>query len=424
MTHLSDLLYLAHRVPYPPDKGEKIRAFHVLKHLAKDFRVHLGCFADDPEDEQHAEALKVYCASVVIVPLHRKQALARGLAGLAMGGSLSEFYFRDARMTRFVAETMARVRPENLFLYCSAMAPYALPYARSHRIVLDMVDVDSEKYRAYAEKSAWPLNWLFRRESRALLGLERRAAMAFDRSLFVSDAEAQAFLARAPEAEAKTGHFSNGVDLGYFDPGHPFVSPFAPESTAIVFTGTMDYRPNIEAVEWFTKEAFPLIVRAHLDAEFWIVGSNPAPSVKRLAQQRGVRVTGRVPDVRPYLAHAGCVVAPLHIARGVQNKVLEAMAMAAPVVATPAACEGISAVAGEHVLVAGTPIEFADAVSSVLSGGAAGLGQRARARVETEYDWPRNLTVLDGLFGNTASSRIRESRLPQAAGEAVFGVAS
>jgi sugar transferase (PEP-CTERM/EpsH1 system associated) len=397
---MGDLLFLAHRVPYPPDKGDKIRAYHVLRHLAQTFRIHLGCFADDPKDEQYRAQLADLCATVFVAPLSRKTALARGLGALALGGSLSEFYFHDARMTRFVADTMARVRPENIFLFCSAMAPYAMPYARTHRVHLDLVDVDSEKWRAYSEKAAWPLNRLYGRESRALLRLERRSALAFDRSFFVSKAEADTFLEQAPEASGRVGHFQNGVDLEYFNPARDFANPFDSQTLPIVFTGTMDYRPNIEAVEWFAEKVFPGIRRSNCKAAFWIVGANPAPRVAKLAHKPAIRVTGRVPDVRPYLSHAACVVAPLHIARGVQNKMLEAMAMARPVVATPAACEGLSAIAGKDVLLAETPSQFADAVCSVIVGGSRGLGNAARLRVETDYDWYRNLQVLDRVLCN------------------------
>ena len=402
---MGDILFLAHRMPYPPDKGEKIRAYHVLRHLAKDFRIHLGCFADDPGDLRHVERLREHCASLFVAPLGRKKALIRGLGGLAMGGSLSESYFRDRRMVRFVAETIARVRPENIFLFCSAMAPYAMAYASTHRVLLDMVDVDSEKFRAYGEKAAWPLSTLYAAESRALLRLERRSAMAFDRSFFVSKAEAGAFLAQAPEAAARVSYFENGVDLDYFNPARQFPNPFAQAAAPLVFTGTMDYRPNVEAVEWFADRVFPGLLRDSPGCEFWIVGANPAPRVNKLAERPGIRVTGRVPDVRPYLAHASCVVAPLHIARGVQNKMLEAMAMARPVVATPAACEGLSAVAGSEVLLADTASAFARAVCAIVSGEIRGLGRKARTRVETDYNWPRNLDVLSGLFNRRGDVR-------------------
>lgn len=399
---MKDLLFLAHRMPYPPDKGDKIRAFHVLRHLARSFRVHLGCFSDDPNDAQYVERLREHCASMFVAPLSRRVALARGLFALASGDALSEGYFRDGRMARWVAETMARVDPQNIFVFCSSMAPYATPYASTHRILVDMVDVDSEKWRAYGEKAAWPLHRLYARESRALLTLERRVAMLFERSLFVSQEEADVFLRAAPETAGRVGYFQNGVDLDYFNPARVFAKPFAAEATPIVFTGTMDYRPNVEGVEWFAHEIFPSVRRNHPNAEFWIVGSYPSARVTKLAQKSAIHVTGRVTDVRPYLAHANCVVAPLHIARGLQNKVLEAMAMARPVVATPAACEGLSAKAGRDLLLAESPDAFASAVSSIVAGGLPDLGRQARICVDADYNWSRNLKVLDELFQGVA----------------------
>ena len=424
MSAKSDLLYLAHRVPFPPDKGEKIRAYHVLKHLAENFRIHLGCFADDPADEKYVAPLQELCASVLVLPLNRKAALARGLMHLMMGGCLSEGYFRDPRMTRFVAGVVQRIKPQAMFLYCSAMAPYAMPYASTHRVLMDMVDVDSEKYRAYSKNAAWPVSRLYAKEARALFALERRAALAFERSFFVSKAEADTFLKNAPEAAERVGYFHNGVDLDYFNPAPAFAKPFAEDSVPIVFTGTMDYRPNIEAVAWFAEKVFADVRRNHAKAEFWIVGANPAPGVLKLAQARGIRVTGRVADVRPYLKHASCVVAPLHIARGVQNKVLEAMAMAKAVVATEAACEGISALPGSELLLAETPEAFAAAVSAVLSGQARHIAQAARARVEADYQWTSNLGTLDELLADITRVGVREeTRAPYTAGS-ILGIAS
>ena len=324
---MSDLVFLAHRMPYPPDKGEKIRAYHALRHFAGRFRVHLGCLVDDREDEKHLPQLREICVSVRAVPLNRLFATARSGFGIALGGSISENYFRDVRLTSWLADTVGRFRPEGIFVFSSAMAPYAIPYASSHRVVVDMVDVDSEKWRAYGMRTQWPMNRLYAREAHKLLALERKAAKFFEHSLFVSRAERDLFHSLAPESTSRIGYYENGVDLDYFSPAHSFGNPFGGK-TAIVFTGTMSYRPNVEAVEWFARRVFPRIRARHSKAEFWIVGANPASAVARLSRLPSVRVTGRVADVRPYLAHAACVVAPLFMARGVQNKILEAMAMA------------------------------------------------------------------------------------------------
>jgi sugar transferase (PEP-CTERM/EpsH1 system associated) len=240
---------------------------------------------------------------------------------------------------------------------------------------------------------------IWAREGRTLLDYECAIAAQFDHALFVSDQELQHFRTLAPDAAGRMSAMSNGVDFEFFSPAHEFPRPFPADSRAIVFTGAMDYRPNIDAVAWFAREVLPSVHRAGAaDAEFWIVGSNPDREVRSLAGLGGVRVTGRVPDTRPYLAHADIVVAPLRIARGIQNKVLEAMAMARPVVATPQALEGLRVKPGQELLLAGTPTEMATRVTDLLAGAHPGLGASARRAVETRYDWSANLAQLDALW--------------------------
>ena len=391
----NDLLFLSQRIPYPPDKGDKIRSFHVLKHLARRFRVHLGCFFDDAADEKCVGPLSDICESVFakhLPPLTKGLRAIRALVGTQ---SFSETCFRDPDMTRWVHKTVEDRRIANAFVFSSAMAPYLFDFGVNK--VLDVVDVDSEKWRIYGENSGWPLDWIYAREAEKLLALERRATLAYDRSLFVSLPEADLFLTRAPEAAGRVEAMNNGVDADYFDPRREFAPPFQPTVAAVVFTGTMNYRPNIEAVTWFASEIFPAIRLQVPEAEFWIVGAHPAPSVRAL-EGAGIRVTGQVPDTRPYLAHADCVVAPLKIARGVQNKVLEAMAMARVVVATPQAREGIVAEPGIEIIIAEDAQGFAGAVCAALGGGYPEIGARARQCVQTRYGWQRNLDCLDTLF--------------------------
>lgn len=286
----------------------------------------------------------------------------------------------------------------NVFVFCSAMSPYVPNSNPETRIVTDMVDVDSEKWGNYASFARWPVSTLYQLEQRRVRALEKRAVAASAHALFVSKAEADLFLELVPEAVGRVGFLENGVDLDLFDPALIFANPFPAGSAPIVFTGAMDYRPNFDAVQWFAGEVFPLIRQVCGRAEFWIAGANPVAAVRRLAGEPGIRVAGAVADVRPYLANAHCVVAPMRMARGVQNKVLEAMAMAKPVVLTPAALEGLSAIPGREVLMAGNPSEFADRVAGTLSGLAKGIGFAARKRVEQDYSWPLNLKVLDALF--------------------------
>lgn len=401
---MNDLLFLSHRLPFPPNKGEKIRAWHMLQRLAATHRIHLGCFYDDPDDAAHIAALAPLCASLCCLPLRPRWARVKSLLALAAGAPLSTAYFGDARLSEWVDGTMHRWKPRHAFVFCSAMAPYALRHGFDTR-VLDMVDADSEKWRQYAAASRWPLNMLYAREARALLAFERRCIAAYDMALLVSAAEAETFLKRAPEAAGKLRVIENGVDDDYFRPDALHADPYPSGRRIIVFTGTMDYRPNIEAVDWFAREVMPLLAVWDPRPDFWIVGARPAATVRRLADRPGIVVTGRVADVRPYLAHATAVVAPLQMARGIQNKVLEGMAMAKPVVATPAALEGLAVCDGAEILSAATPQVFVDRLALAFGTEGAAIGARARARVEADYRWAAKLEPFHSLFSDGEAGR-------------------
>jgi polysaccharide biosynthesis protein PslH len=390
------LLFLAHRVPYPPDKGEKIRAWHMLEHLARDWAVDLGCLVDDPADAQHLSVLRGCCAEVHAAPVTRSGRIARTLFGTRPGEPLSLAWFHEPGLARWVRAGLGARRYESVLVYSSAMATYVPPGPGGPLRILDMVDVDSEKWRAYAASAGGPKRLVWAREARTLLAFERRVAAQFDRTLLVSAQEAQTFAMLAPEVASRIDWVENGVDVARFDPECDWPDPFAAESPAIVFTGTMDYRPNVEAVSFFATEVMPRL--ASLSPHFHIVGANPSPAVRALAELPRVHVTGSVPDMRPYLAHAAVAVAPLRIARGIQNKVLEAMAMARPVVASPEAHEGVRAVAGRDLLVADGAEAMAAAVTQVLAGGMPGLGTAARAAVLAGYDWKATLARLDDIL--------------------------
>jgi sugar transferase (PEP-CTERM/EpsH1 system associated) len=394
-----DLLFLAHRIPFPPDKGDKIRSWQMFCYLATRYRVHLGCFIDDPWDWRYEAELRAQCGQCWIGGLDKRSAKLRSLAGLARGEALTLGYYRDRALARWVRALVAERGVERVFAYSSSMAQYVLaPWAGRARRVFDFVDVDSDKWAQYAEGRAFPATWFYGREARRLLAFERAAAARSDATLFVSEAEAALFRRLAPEAADRVHALRNGVDFGFFNPDASYPNPFPEGVRAIVFTGAMDYWANADAVAWFTRDVLPLVRRDRPDATFWIVGANPAPEVRALAAVPGVTVTGRVPDVRPYLAHAALVAAPLRLARGIQNKVLEAMAMAKIVVATPQAAEGIDATPGRDLLVADGDAALAAATRSALddANGEAGraIGARARALIVAEYGWESALAGL------------------------------
>jgi sugar transferase (PEP-CTERM/EpsH1 system associated) len=393
---MRDLLYLCHRIPYPPDKGDKIRAFHMIEHLRTRFRVHLGCFIDDPADAIHIPALRTRVASLACIRLNPRHARLHALLRCRPGAPLLTGYFHNSELADWVRRTSRTHNLAQVIAYSAAMAPYADLIANTPRI-LDMVDIDSEKFAAYGRSSHWPQRLVWAREGRTLLAFERASVRRFDRTLFVSQAERDHFSALAPESTALTMAIGNGVDLDYFAPLPGRVPPLPGDQPIILFTGAMDYRPNIEAVAWFAAQVLPKL-RA-LNPLFVIVGSNPVPAVRALERAGGVLVTGRVDDTRPYLAQAALVVAPLQIGRGVQNKVLEAMAMARPVLATTAAFTGIDAVPGRDLLIADSPESWVGHATAVLAGQYKQMGEAARAAVLHHHSWAQTLAPLDALVG-------------------------
>lgn len=423
---MEDLLFLSHRIPYPPNKGEKIRAYHWLRVLSRNWRIHLGTFIDDPADLDGVAALEELCVDIKPLRLHPGLARFRALISLLGSRPLSLAYYHHPGMQHWVQAKLASgIR--HVLVYSSAMAQYlpddfhrrpiAWPLPRSsgteggslpalERIALaDYVDVDSEKWRQYGAAGG-PMAWLYRLEARRLAGFERVAAGNFAAVLFVSQPETQCFLRNAPEQADKAVWLGNGVDTGYFNPDAEYVKPYPQGGPVAVFTGAMDYRPNVDAVLWFAHQVLPRVQEMVRGARFCIVGGRPAAKVQALARLPGVTVTGRVPDVRPYLAHAALAVAPLQIGRGIQNKVLEAMAMRRAVICTPAALSGVDAEVGREVALADGIAEFSQQVIDLMRSPnrANAMGSAGRARIEADYTWESSgRRLLEMLHSRTSA---------------------
>ena len=397
---MGDVLFLAHRLPYPPDKGDKIRSWHFLQHLAGRHRVHLGCLFDDPLDRRHLPLLERLCASVHAVPIHPGRRRIASLCGLLTGEPLSFPYFADRRLSAWVQELARTEHLDLAFAYSSGMAPLIAPGALDvPRRVVDLVDLDSEKWRLYGAETSGPMGWIWGREARHLAAAEVAIAGWADATLLVSEAEAADLRRRPGVPPERVACVGNGVDLAAFDPDRswPLPAPIPADGVPLlVFTGAMDYRPNIDAVLWFAAEVLPRLP----DVRFAVVGARPPPAVRRLVERPGILVTGRVPDVRPWLAHATLAVAPLRIARGVQNKVLEAMAMGRPVLCTPAAAAGIEAVVAGEIAVADGAAAFTAAAQALLEDPCRrqAMGAAARRRVEAAYGWQLRLAELDRVL--------------------------
>jgi sugar transferase (PEP-CTERM/EpsH1 system associated) len=408
MSSRQDLLFLVHRIPYPPDKGDKIRSFHLLRALASQYRVHVGSFVDDVRDWQHAEALNEWCATIRLQSLVPWRATLRSARGLFTGEPLTDPYYSDPALHAWVRATLARERIAAIVVMSSSMAQYVPDDdGRARRCVVDFCDVDSDKWLQYSTGARWPMSWVYRREGLRLEQREAHIARMSHASVFVSHAEADHFRRLHPDTGHRVHAVANGVDAEKFSRTHVFHSPFAADERALVFTGAMDYWANVDAVTWFARETLPAI-RSQLPAvSFWIVGSNPTPAVRALASLQGVHVTGRVPDVRPYLRYAQAAVAPLRLARGVQNKVLEAMAMGQPVLATSAAIRGIDATTPPGVVVADTAPALAQAAVALLnSDDRAERGLAARRFVAEHFDWDTNLRAFLALLAEEPSSPV------------------
>jgi len=392
---MANILYLVHRLPYPPNKGDKVRSYHLLKHLARQHRVFLGTFIDDPDDEAYVATLRDLCAGIHVVRLDPRLAKIRSLSGFLSGEALTLNFYRSSALRYWVNETCRRQRIDATVVFSSAMAQYVEDLPRMPTII-DFVDVDSAKWTQYAPRHRWPLSWLYCREGRLLLDYERRMAARASRSFFATDNEVVLFAQKAPECKVRLEAMGNGVDSEYFSPEDSRPSPYRADELPIVFTGAMDYLPNIDAVTWFRDKVFPGVLERWPDARFYIVGRNPAANVLALADSNTL-VTGTVDDVRPYLQYAATVVAPLRIARGIQNKILEAMAMGRPVIASADCAAAIDAAPGQELLTAISPEDYIRAISQLLEipETATAIGSAARQRVVERYSWEAHMKAID-----------------------------
>ncbi len=391
-----NILFLSHRLPYPPDKGDKIRSHALLTHLVSRGTVHLGCFVDDPADLAHLGAVRQLARGRChFEPIGPAAKARRGVGALVSGQAITIASYASPRLERHLKKVFQEVRVDDVVVFGSAMAPYLFKAEFApRRVLFDMVDVDSDKWRQYAAASSGLFKWVYSREAVALEKVERTAARLFGKTLLVSEFEAETFRKIAPESADRIGSLTNGVDLAHFAP-RDFDNPFPQTEVPIVMTGHMDYRPNYEGAMWFVKEVLPLVRLSIPNARVYFVGASP-PSWLRAAVGPGVMVTGRVADVRPFLQFASAVIAPLRIARGVQNKVLEAMAMAKPVIATREATRALGVVSGTHLWIANDPQHFANSVLSALRGNdSERISQTGREYVTRNHSWNPILTVLD-----------------------------
>jgi sugar transferase (PEP-CTERM/EpsH1 system associated) len=387
------ILYLTHRLPFAPNRGDRIRAYHTLRHLAAHHEVHLVSLVHDAEEAAHAGELTQVAASVTTARVSATDRFVRIAGALATGTPLTHALLDARGLHGQLAEQIRGHRPDLVLPYCSSMARFALePPLAGLPFVLDMVDVDSEKWRLLGRGGLSPRQWIYRREATVLRAFERRAVMAARATLVVNDREKRTLMDMCPASRIEV--ISLGIDRdGLRPPGPP-----AAESR-VVFCGMMDYQPNEAGVLWFIRDVWPSVRRMRPDATFLIVGANVTRRVARAAQgNEGIEITGAVPDVRPFLWRSAVSVAPLFVARGQQNKVLEASAALLPSIVSTPVWDGLPPQVLRACTRADSVQEWVAAVLDLLSLSSSARRGRAEAADLAALEWAQTLAPLDGIL--------------------------
>jgi sugar transferase (PEP-CTERM/EpsH1 system associated) len=400
------ILFLAHRIPYPPDKGEKIRAFHELKFLGARHIVDLYCFADSEAEASQKVALRSYCRHIYVEARSRIKTLTGAARSFLKREPLSCGCFFSRKFRTEVQRALATEDYDVVFVYCSSMAQY-IPWPLAVPVVMDFVDIDSAKWSQYAKRSQPPLSWVYEREAKKLAAHEKKWARASSSTTVTTRQEAALLNGEGiPAVEV----VSNGVEIPAtrLDAPPDGIRDLQPY---VLFVGTMDYLPNIDAVEYFAEEILPRILERHPKLKFVIVGRNPTRRVRKLGSKPGVIVIGAVPDVEVYLTGCTAVVAPFRIAQGIQNKVLEALAAGKPIVSTPGPAAAIAASHGETLLVAENAEEFAAGVVALLEDPTLYCRfSNGPEFVRKNFNWHENLSHLEQLLLQAAGSCLATTR--------------
>ncbi|MFZ3238604.1 MAG: TIGR03087 family PEP-CTERM/XrtA system glycosyltransferase [Stellaceae bacterium] len=392
------IFFVCQRVPFPPDRGDKIATFHEIRHLSTKHEVHVFCLADGADDLANIPGMDNLAASVTAVPVTRLRSRLRSLTALGAGRPLSVAAFDEAALHEAIIRRFDEARPDLIIVFSCNVAQYAEHFAGVPRI-MQFHDLDSLKWGQYAERTRFPLRWVYRTEADRLLAYERSIARRFSHALVCTAGERHDFERLFPGLGVSL--VGNGVDLDHFRS-----CGVKKRAGAMVFTGVMDYFPNVDAVTWFCERILPAVQSQIPEASLTICGNRPNTAVTRLAKRPGVTVTGRVPDTRPFLDAAEVFVAPLRVARGVQNKVLEALAMGLPCVASGAAWRGTVIPEGDGILVTDAAAEFAEHVVKLLNDPAlrTEMAVKARAAVETNYRWADQMAALDRVIAGVTAT--------------------
>jgi hypothetical protein len=388
-----NILYVCHRCPFPPKRGGKIRPFNMIRHLtAQGHRVTVCSLARSPAEAEEGRGIAPHCAHFEMGLVSNPVQALRMVARLPTLTPSSMGFFYSPDLARRIRERLAAERFDLIFVHCSSVAQYVSQVTGIPKI-LDFGDMDSQKWLEYAAYKPFPLSLGYRLEGIKLVAEEKRLARQFDVCTATTRAEWETL--ESYGTGVATAWFPNGVDSDYFTPAEP---PYDPDT--IGFVGRMDYYPNHECMFDFCQKAWPIIRARRPNAQLLIIGADPSPAVRELGQQPGVTVTGSVPDVRPYLWRSAAMVAPLNIARGTQNKILEAMAAGVPVVTSRVAAGGVDALDREHFLVGDSATDYAEAALRLMEDPAERqrLARAGRERMLTHHAWDRSMRRLDGII--------------------------
>ncbi|WP_197171205.1 glycosyltransferase [Novipirellula aureliae] len=436
---LPRLLFLTHRFVYPPNRGDRIRSYNLLRVLSENHRVTLACTNDEEVSKNDHEHVQEFCESVIIAPLNRIIRLAGAAAAVARGRSLTEGMFHSRSLSKSIAQQQRSNPFDAVLVFCSSMFPYVdTPLFSDTRMIVDLVDVDSAKWSQMGQESTWSKRPIYRFEANRVRKLEQRIADRADAVALVSEKEADLFR-NSIRTDTPIIGISNGVDTDFFFPlarqagnkrslkgeqrslkyeAPPNSQHLAPHSQlptlSLIFTGVLDYKPNVEGIDWFCRQILPTLnasprlshsptpslLPPPLPISLTIVGRRPNAKVRDLAKLPGVNLVGEVPDVRPYLHGADIAISPLKLARGIQNKVLEAMASGLPVIATTQSAEGIDAQPGEELIIADTPEQWVHAIRELghLRSQRKVIGRQARDYVVSQFSWQARLRHFDTLL--------------------------
>jgi polysaccharide biosynthesis protein PslH len=395
------VMFVCHRVPFPPKRGGKIRPFNIIRHLQdQGHQVTVASLARSQAEVDEADGLSQHCSKRLVEIVDDKLAWPRMVAWLPTTKPSSFGYFHSPRLKARIDEELATGTYDLVFVHCSSVAPYVAD-AKAPLKIIDFGDMDSQKWREYSQHRAFPLSAGYWLEAVKLERTERLLAGKFDLATCTTRAEMESL--QGLGVHGQTDWFPNGVDAGFFQP-----SGTQYEADLVTFIGRMDYYPNQQAVTRFCADVFPALQLRRPGTRFEIVGADPSPAIRELGKLPGVTVTGSVPDVRPYVTRAALTIAPLEIARGTQNKILESMAMGVPVVCSRQACGGVDAVPGEHLLVHDTREQLIEAILQVM--GSSELRERlaaaGRARVLSNHSWPSSMQRLDALIASQFQKRV------------------